>query len=193
MIYDSAGPWSKIALSVAVSACPALLFAVFLAFGLSHNVSIIEPGLAYRSGQLWPNELVAVVEDYHIRSIISLVPPEPGQDWYREARKVAAVRGLTRYEMPLSSRQELTPKQLVQLVALLRSAPKPVLIQSNKGADRGGLAAALFEYAVASRSVEEAYKQLSLRYGHLPAFWNGTEAMDISFKRFVATAASVEP
>jgi protein tyrosine/serine phosphatase len=155
---------------------------------LSDNVHVVESGLAVRSGQLWPGELEMVIADYQIRSIISLVPAEPEQSWYRDEIAVSAARGVSRYEMPLTAGSELTSDQLRNLVALLREAPKPVLIHSKSGADRSGLAAAIFQYAIASRSADEAGRQLSIRYGHLPYIWSGTAAMDASFKRFVAGA-----
>jgi hypothetical protein len=37
---------------------------VCLSLRLSDNVHVIESGLAYRSGQLWPGELELVIEDY---------------------------------------------------------------------------------------------------------------------------------
>jgi hypothetical protein len=139
-----------------------------------------------RSGRLWPEELDAVISRRSIRSIISLVPTAPTQTWYRGELAVSSVRNLVRYEMPLSPQEELSSEQLRDLLALLREAPKPVLIHSESGADRSGLAAAIFKYAIAYRPVEEARKQLSIRYGHFPyLFWNGTEAMDASFRRFV--------
>jgi protein tyrosine phosphatase (PTP) superfamily phosphohydrolase (DUF442 family) len=161
-------------------------FGAFLGLRFSSNVHVIESGLAYRSAQLWPNELEAVVEDYGIRSIISLAAPEPERDRYYDTQAVTSAKSIAHYAMPLSARQELTSDQLRELVALLRMAPKPVLIYSRHGADRCGLAAAIFKYAIASRSVEEAGKQLSIRYGHFPYFWSGTEAMDASFSRFLA-------
>jgi protein tyrosine/serine phosphatase len=90
--------------------------------------------------------------------------------------------------MPLSAESELSSDQLRELLSLLRKAPKPVLIHSKSGADRSGLAAAIFKYAIASRPVEEARAQLSIRYGHFPYIWSGTEAMDASFTRFLASA-----
>jgi protein tyrosine/serine phosphatase len=136
-------------------------------------------------GWLSPSTLEAVVTDYGIRSIISLVPPAPDEYWYRAERRLSAAREIIHYEMPLSAENELTSDQLHQLLLLLQSAPKPLLIQSRSGADRSGLAAAIFKYAVASRSVEEAKGQLSIRYRHVPYLWTGTGAMDASFQRFL--------
>jgi protein tyrosine/serine phosphatase len=176
------------ALTVAAAVASLAGLGICLRFG--DNVHVVESGLAYRSGQLWPGELELVIEECGIRSIISLVPPAPEQSWYRAELAVSSDRNIVRYEMPLSAENELTSEQLGALVSLLQKAPKPVLIHSKNGADRSGLAAAIFKYAIASRPVEEARNQLSIRYGHFPYIWSGTEAMDASFRRFLASAQS---
>jgi protein tyrosine/serine phosphatase len=179
----------KLVAALLLTGAAALMWlGICVALRLSDNVHVVESGLALRSGQLWPSELEMVIADYRIRSIVSLVPAEPEQSWYRDEIAVSSAHGISRYEMPFSAGSELTSEQLRKLVALLREAPKPVLIHSKSGADRSGLAAAIFQYAIASRSADEAGGQLSIRYGHLPYLWNSTAAMDATFKRFVASA-----
>jgi undecaprenyl-diphosphatase len=182
-----------VGLVLAVAFASTAGLAVCLCLRLSDNVHVVESGLAYRSAQLWPGELELVIEECGIRSIISLAPPAPDQDWYRAELAVSSARHIVRYEMPLSAHNELSSDQLRELLSLLQNAPKPVLIHSKNGADRSGLAAAIFEYAIAARPVEEAGRQLSIRYGHLPYIWSGTEAMDASFKRFLASAKTPVP
>jgi hypothetical protein len=172
-------------LAAAVVITPIGVSAFVLSLRFSANVHTVESGVLYRSAWLWPGELQAVVEQYGIRSIVSLVPAEPNEVSDHERPAVVFAHSVVRYDMPLSSQKELTSDQLCALLALLRDAPKPVLIQSRYGADRSGLAAAIFEYAIA-QNPSEATHQLSLRYGHFPyLLFSGTRAMDASFRRFV--------
>jgi protein tyrosine/serine phosphatase len=67
-----------------------------------------------------------------------------------------------------------------------------VLIHCQSGADRTGLVAAIYEYAVAARPAEEAEEQLSLRYGHVPYLWSRTGAMDRSFEIFVRQKPAID-
>ena len=178
--------WRKFVVLVSSAALTCVMaFAALFGVRLSDNVHVVEPGLAYRSGRLPPSTLEVVVTDYGIRSIISLVPPAPDEYWYRAERALSAERHITHYEMPLSAENELTSDQLRGLLMLLQRAPKPTLIQSRSGADRSGLAAAIFKYAIASRSAEEANGQLSIWYGHVPYLWTGTGAMDESLQKFL--------
>jgi protein tyrosine phosphatase (PTP) superfamily phosphohydrolase (DUF442 family) len=152
----------------------------------SGNVHVIEPGVAIRSAELSRDQLQSVIDEYGVRSIISLVRPDPKQSWYRGELAVSASRHLVRYELPLSATIELSSGQLAQLLSILQSAPKPVLIHCKSGSDRSGLAAAILEYAISSRPLSESRQQLSLRYGHFPYLWSRTGAMDASFAHFVS-------
>ena len=157
----------------------------FLGIRASGNFGVVEQGLAYRSGQMGPGEIDAIVQEEGIRSIVSLVPAEPDDPWYRGEIAVSAAWHVSRYEIPLPAKRELTSTELCRLVILLQNAPKPMLIHSKYGADRAGLAAAIFAYTVAARSADEASAQLSIRYGHFPYLFTGTEAMDSSFHKFL--------
>ena len=69
--------------------------------------------------------------------------------------------------------------QVNQLVAIMRDAPKPILIHCKAGADRTGLATALYLSRVALLSEKEAESQLSIRYGHVGIpYLSATYAMD---------------
>jgi protein tyrosine/serine phosphatase len=175
---------------LAVLAASTAALGVCLGVRFSENVHVVAPGLVYRSAQLWPDELEFVIADYGIRSIISLVPPEPDQSWYQGEISVSTAHRIARYEVPLLRGTRPTASQMRDLIAALREAPKPVLIHSKSGADRVGLAAAIFQYAIAARPADEAGRQLSIRYGHLPLILQETEAMDASFEEFVSAIHS---
>jgi protein tyrosine/serine phosphatase len=182
-----ASPLSSTPRRIIIVAASVFAASLTIMFGVrfSENFDVVEPGVAYRSGQLRPDELEAIIRQIGIRSIVSLSPAEPDQAWYRGEVAISTARHIPRYEMPLSPRKELTSAELCQLLTLLKEAPKPVLIHSRNGADLAGLASAMFRYAVASRPAEEAKNQLSIRYGHFPYLVSGTGAMDASFERFV--------
>lgn len=152
---------------------------------LTGNIHEVEPGALYRSAQLGRGALSEVIQDYHIRSVINLRGINPEAPWYSGELAVSRALGVTHYDFPMSANDMVAPAMMARLAALLRSAPKPVLIHCQSGADRSGLAAALYEYAVAARPAEEAEEQLSLRYGHVPYLWSRTGAMDRSFEVFV--------
>jgi protein tyrosine/serine phosphatase len=79
----------------------------------------------------------------------------------------------------------VTAPQIARILDIVRRAPKPLLIHCMSGADRAGLVAALYDYAIAGESADKADGQLSLAYGHFPYLTSRTGAMDASFWAFV--------
>jgi protein tyrosine/serine phosphatase len=123
---------------------------------LTGNIHEVEPGALYRSAQLGRAALSDVIQDYHIRTVINLRGMNPEAPWYSGELAVSWSLGVVHYDFPMSANEMVEPAMMTRLEALLRSAPKPVLIHCQSGADRSGLAAALYEYAIAARLEEES-------------------------------------
>ena len=106
------------------------------------NFRVVTPEL-YRSGQLRSDEWRESLDEHPYRSVINLRGGGPTQPWYRLERSFADEHGLAHYDFGLSDKREPTLEAMGQLVALMRDAPKPVLVHCQAGADRSGLASAL--------------------------------------------------
>ncbi len=68
---------------------------------------------------------------------------------------------------PISSSSAPTPEDLINIIRVMRNLPKPFVLHCKSGADRAGLASALYLISEKKRSVQEAKKQLSFKYLHL--------------------------
>jgi protein tyrosine phosphatase (PTP) superfamily phosphohydrolase (DUF442 family) len=149
------------------------------------NVHAVALGVLYRSAQLDNGELKAVARQYGIKSVLNLRGAHVGEPWYDSEMATARGLGIVHYDYPLSSKRVVTGRQIAELLAIVRRAPKPLLIHCRSGADRSGLVAALYEYAIAGASAADADRQLSLVYGHFPYLTSRSGAMDDSFRAFV--------
>jgi protein tyrosine phosphatase (PTP) superfamily phosphohydrolase (DUF442 family) len=147
------------------------------------NFHFVVPGVVYRSAQLDADDLAVMLKRYSIRSVINLRGKTPDEDWYRAEMETSARLKVAHYDRALSARSEMNLAEMDALVDLLRRAPKPVLIHCRSGADRAGLASALYCLAIAGQKPVNADKQLTIWYGHFPMF--GTSPMDHSFWRYV--------
>lgn len=148
------------------------------------NFGVVVPNEVYRSRQLGKTELTDVLTRYDIKSIVNLRGRNFGESWYLDEVAVAEQLNVKLYTLSLSTYRELGPADLDELEATLREAPKPLLIHCKSGADRTGLAAALYLYKIRNRPADEAVDQLSLYYGHIPGFLHlESSAMDRSFTR----------
>lgn len=152
----------------------------------SGNLHEVLEGKVYRSAQPSAAQLVEWTTAYGFRSVLNLRGPSDA-DWYRAEQKTAARLTLTHADFAMRDSEILTLDRAAALMALMEALPKPVLIHCKAGADRTGLASALF-LAGAGQGEALAEAQISFRYGHvsLPvsAAWpmdQSWEAMEASF------------
>lgn len=146
------------------------------------NFDVVSPDRVYRSRQLNGEELVQTVKRHGIRSILNLRGRNLGAVWYRDEVAVAKRFDVRLIDYPISAHLELRSKEIHDLLDILRSAPKPLLIHCKSGADRTSLVSAMYLHVVEGFPPETAAQQLSAYYGHLPPVL-GTEssAMDRTF------------
>ncbi len=137
------------------------------AIQLLGNFHEVVPGQFFRSNQPTAEQLTRYTEDYGIKTVINLRGANEGESWYRDELETSKKLGLNHIDFGMSASRELTMSQVNQLVAIMRDAPKPILIHCKSGADRTGLATALYLSRVARLGEEAAESQLSIRYGHV--------------------------
>jgi protein tyrosine/serine phosphatase len=154
------------------------------------NFHAVQPGVLYRSAQLSPAELGLLVRQYGIKSVLNLRGAHAGAPWYDGEIAAVHTLGAVHYDYPISAKRLVTSRQIAELLDIVRRAPKPLLIHCKSGADRSGLVAALYEYAVDGESAADADRQLSLVYAHFPYLTSRSGAMDDSFWAFVHAPAS---
>ena len=158
----------------------------YLVIEFDGNIHPIDEGVAYRSAQLNGNQLRKLASQAGIRSIINLRGSKPGKPWYEEEVAVADELGIHHVDYGLSASSPLTIEQMMELQRLFERMPKPILIHCKAGADRTGLASALY-LAAKGRGDSDIRSALSIRYGHLPFFdlFDKTGAMDESLELFL--------
>ena len=152
------------------------------------NLHAVSAGILYRSAQPSGAELAAAVQQYGIKSVLNLRGANAGSAWYDDELARSRALGLVHYDYGLSAKRFVTGQQIADLLGILRQAPKPLLIHCKSGADRAGLVAALYRYALMGASANEADQELSLVYGHFPYLTSRSGAMDDSFWAYVAGA-----
>lgn len=141
------------------------------------NFHPITPREAYRSAQLDQDELEYYIHKFGIHSIINLRGNNVGESWY--AKEIATSRklGIRHYDLGvLSAGRRPSSHEIEKLLKIFRIAPRPVLIHCQGGADRSGLAAALWKMVIDGVPKSVAKKQLSIRYGHMP--FGPTQVLD---------------
>jgi protein tyrosine/serine phosphatase len=150
---------------------------------IANNFHEVLPGELYRSGQLKAHEIADAHQAYGIQSIINLRGENEGEDWYEIETAEAKKLSITHYDFPMLSEKELTKDEAKELIAIMRDAPKPLLIHCQAGANRTSLASALYMAAVEMETEKESEEQMSLRYGYFPLVFRYTKTMRESFDK----------
>lgn len=174
-------------LRIALVALAALL-AVPLTYAVyqivNDNLHVLDNGAFYRAGQMSAIELQETLANGNIRTVLNLRGAHPEERWYAAEASVAMGHGVRYISIPISSSKEPGLKAMMRMAEVLRDSPKPILVHCQGGADRTGLASAIYELVVVGQSEDMAADQLSVFFGHIPWFGSRTIAMDRAFETF---------
>jgi protein tyrosine/serine phosphatase len=147
------------------------------------NFHPVIAGELYRSSQPSASTIAQLQKQYGIRTIINLRGDNSGHRWYDAEIAQAKELDINHIDFRMSSRHELSQEQAAQLVQLMRDAPKPLLIHCQAGADRTGLATALYLAAIGKSSERVAEAQMSIYYGHIGLPISAAYPMDATFEK----------
>lgn len=157
------------------------------ALQLTGNFNTVVAGEFYRSGQLAPTQIANYTKRYGIKTIINLRGDNTGSAWYDTEVAEARRLNVTHVNFGISARRELTGPQAAALIDLMKNAEKPILIHCQAGADRSGLASALYLAAIKKSDEATAEGQLSIRFGHFSLPFIPEYAMDRTFEALEPT------
>lgn len=143
---------------------------------LGDNLHTVIPHEVYRSAQPSPSALEHWIRELGLRTVINL-RGESGNSWFKAERAVTEAHSVELYSLPLASGSMPHRRALQQLVHLLDSAKRPILLHCSLGIERSGVAAAV-AVLLAEGDVMEARKQFSLNYGFVPGLDDHPKILD---------------
>jgi protein tyrosine phosphatase (PTP) superfamily phosphohydrolase (DUF442 family) len=137
------------------------------------NAATIAPGV-FRSNQPDKRRL-ARMKAQGLASVLYLRGSDGGAP-FRAERHACAALGLRFHSFNMSAHRLPPPERVLALIALFRRIEKPFLLHCRAGADRTGLASAIYLLAIEGRPIAEARAMLSARFGHWS--WSSTGVLD---------------
>ncbi|MBO9666814.1 MAG: tyrosine-protein phosphatase [Bdellovibrio sp.] len=137
---------------------------------LGPNFHEIDRGRFYRSAQLDSKEFSHYIQAYGIKTIISLREAEPKERWYQDELVVSRKYGVEHHDIPMLAEMIPHRENLIRLLDLYKSAPRPILIHCQGGADRSGEVSAIYQMLYQGKSREESLKMLTWKYHHVEMF-----------------------
>ncbi|MFB0493456.1 protein tyrosine/serine phosphatase [Methylobacterium sp. OAE515] len=137
-------------------------------------------GALWRSAQPGPHHLARFRAE-GVRTVISLRGGREHGSWPLQ-REACERHGLILREFVLRSREAPDRETILAAKDFFASVAYPAVMHCKSGADRAGLASALYLILHEGRPVAEAARQLSARYGHLR--FAKTGILDAFFARY---------
>lgn len=104
--------------------------------------------------------------DMGIKTVINL-RGEDKYSYYLFEKESCVQLGLTLVNAKLWAREAAPRRRIVAVIDALRSAQRPMMFHCKSGADRAGFVSALYLLIFEGASIEDAKKQLSIKYIHL--------------------------
>ncbi len=141
----------------------------------------IAPG-AWRSAQPSPGQ-IAYYARKGIKTIVNL-RGERDCGSYRLQVDACRRHGIKLVNFELRSRMVPAAEVIHEARNLFNKLEYPILLHCKSGADRAGLMSALFMFLKEGKPIEEAAKQLSLKFGHFKQ--SETGVLDYLFARYMA-------
>ena len=136
------------------------------------NLGTVYPGRVIRAAQ--PTiQLRQLIKDHHLATILNLRGGSSKDTWYKSEVRTAEVSGVAFFDFPLKATARPTRSQLLTLIEFFDHCQYPLLIHCKAGADRTGLASALYLMTQQDEPPREASRAFTIYHGHIPLF--GTE------------------
>lgn len=146
------------------------------------NFGVVERGRVYRSSQPGGG-LEGLIRGYKLTTILNLRGGTPAEAFYADELRLTRQFGVDFYDFPLSATRRPTRRELLMLLDLFGRCRYPLLIHCKSGADRTGMASALY-LMDGPRGVapDRAMRAFSLHYGHVGM--SGTERLHEPFVEY---------
>lgn len=142
-----------------------------------HRIS----GEAWRSAQPSPHHIRRAARQ-GVKTVLNLRGDQSfGTSWLED--RACRENGLTLINHRLRSRAAPSREELLEIKKLLEGLTYPVLIHCKSGADRAGLMSVLYRHVREVVPIEDARRQLSLKFGHIRQADTGV--LDAVFDRYV--------
>ena len=132
------------------------------------KIHIVEEGRVYRTGVLPLETFEKKVAELGILTFLRVICLHRGnREYFDKIEQICGKRGIIAFHISLKHNQVPDKKSLAMILDVFDHARYPQLIMCWRGADRSGLASALYKMRI-KRPRNEVMAQLSLfPYGHL--------------------------
>ncbi|MDR3634068.1 MAG: acyltransferase family protein [Isosphaeraceae bacterium] len=124
------------------------------------------PGQIYRSARLTSKKLEELVDRKGLRTLITFTSGGNMHAWFASQQKVCEAHHVELYPINLRPDRLPSPQTLLDLMATLDRAPRPILVQSSRGIDQSGFTVALAQL-LGGAPVGTALQEFDGKFGQI--------------------------
>lgn len=163
--------WKKIFIyCIALPVVPLVLYFAYHILLFSSSVFTVIEGKVYRSGQLSGDILERTMKEKGVKSILNLTGKATDRAWHIRENEIAIKYGAKLYDIGLTADELPKYLDLINILNIIQTSEKPILIHCRRGSDRSGMVSALALAIENDPPLSELKKQFSFRYGVFPFY-----------------------
>jgi undecaprenyl-diphosphatase len=127
-----------------------------------NNFCVVQKGVFYRSAQLSPKKLSFYIKKYTIKTVVNLRGEYPLANWWKKEMAVIRNNNVCFFNVPMTASKLTSKKNIRTILHIFDTAPRPILVHCQGGADRTGEVSALWVLDQQHKSTKVALRQLSI-------------------------------
>ena len=151
---------------------------------LGDNFHEVDKDNLYRCRQLSDTNLEQYINQYNIKTILNVRGYDEEPEIRKREQEICKKNNVLFFGVPIRGKS-VSEYDIQQVMAILETTPRPIIVHCYAGADRTGLTCALYRL-LNGRSIDEALQELSVRYGHFS--W-----LDPVFKEIITNIENTYP
>ena len=129
---------------------------------------VVKKGFLYRSAILKPDNLKKVLDDYKIKTVVSLSGYDDSENIARqkEENRICSEMGVTVISLPMFAAKPPSERQITRWLNVLRNPYRPpILVHCTYGVVRTGMMVAIYEMEVNGKDNQQAFSEQPT-FGH---------------------------
>jgi Tyrosine phosphatase family len=131
------------------------------------NFHVVVPGRIYRCAQPSAAALEQLIVNRGIRTVVNLRGTGDPIGWYLDEVRTTHNYDICQEDINFSAGRLPSASELRRLILVLERTPYPIVLHCRRGSDRTGMASAVAVLLTTDEPLEDAFRQLHWRFGHV--------------------------
>ncbi len=132
------------------------------------HFAVVKEGVLYRSALLKPDNLKKILDDYNIKTVVSLSGYDDPENIARqkEENRICSEKGVAVISLPMFATKPPSERQITRWLNVMRNPYRPpILVHCTHGVVRTGMMVAIYEMELNGKDVQQVLSEQPT-FGH---------------------------